>query len=100
MDGKATAVYADDSGEAHALSARCTHLRCVVEFTGAPTARRPRGTAPATGRGSPSTAPSSRGRPRRTSPGATSPDDPGAPHSPPARAPLHRLLRKCRFGAL
>ncbi|ASN53308.1 FAD-dependent oxidoreductase [Sinomonas sp. R1AF57] len=33
VDGKATAVYADDSGAPHALSARCTHLRCVVEFS-------------------------------------------------------------------
>lgn len=32
VGGKATAVYADAAGDLHALSARCTHLRCVVEF--------------------------------------------------------------------
>ncbi|MDQ4489296.1 FAD-dependent oxidoreductase [Sinomonas sp. ASV486] len=32
VGGKATAVYADAAGVVHALSARCTHLRCVVEF--------------------------------------------------------------------
>ncbi|GAB3272532.1 FAD-dependent oxidoreductase [Sinomonas notoginsengisoli] len=32
VGGRATAVYADADGETHALSARCTHLRCVVEF--------------------------------------------------------------------
>lgn len=32
VGGRATAVYADSAGRPHALSARCTHLRCVVEF--------------------------------------------------------------------
>ncbi|MFL5906240.1 MAG: FAD-dependent oxidoreductase [Solirubrobacterales bacterium] len=29
------AVYRDDSGELHSLSARCTHLGCIVRFNGA-----------------------------------------------------------------
>jgi Rieske Fe-S protein len=33
VGGRATAVYADAAGEPHALSARCTHLGCVVEFS-------------------------------------------------------------------
>ncbi|WP_245827814.1 Rieske 2Fe-2S domain-containing protein [Sinomonas mesophila] len=34
IDGKAVALYSDHSGEVHALSARCTHLGCTVEFNG------------------------------------------------------------------
>lgn len=36
VGGRATAVYADAAGEMHALSARCTHMRCVVEFAPGP----------------------------------------------------------------
>lgn len=36
VGGRATAVYADAGGEIHALSARCTHMRCVVEFAPGP----------------------------------------------------------------
>ena len=34
VDGKKTAVYRDEDGELHAVSAICTHLGCVVDFNG------------------------------------------------------------------
>ena len=36
--GRQCAVYRDDSGTVHAVSARCTHLGCIVEFNDAETA--------------------------------------------------------------
>jgi Rieske Fe-S protein len=36
--GEQRAVYRDDSGETHAVSARCTHLGCIVHFNDAETA--------------------------------------------------------------
>jgi len=35
VEGERCAVYRDDSGELHAVSARCTHLGCVVDFNDA-----------------------------------------------------------------
>ncbi|PKV82885.1 FAD-dependent oxidoreductase [Streptomyces sp. TLI_146] len=35
IDGERCAVYRDERGEAHALSARCTHLGCLVAFNSA-----------------------------------------------------------------
>jgi Rieske Fe-S protein len=32
VGGKRTAVYRDETGALHALSARCTHLGCLVAF--------------------------------------------------------------------
>ncbi|MFD9483021.1 FAD-dependent oxidoreductase [Streptomyces sp. NPDC059991] len=32
VDGRRCAVYRDEEGEVHALSARCTHLGCLVAF--------------------------------------------------------------------
>lgn len=49
VNGQSCAVYCDDAGTAHALSARCTRLGCLVAFNDA---ERP-GSAPATDRVSP-----------------------------------------------
>ncbi|MFJ6694813.1 FAD-dependent oxidoreductase [Streptomyces sp. NPDC091272] len=38
LDGSRCAVYRDESGAAHAVSARCTHLGCLVAFNAAETA--------------------------------------------------------------
>ena len=38
MGGEQRAVYRDPSGAVHALSARCTHLGCIVHFNEAETA--------------------------------------------------------------
>ncbi|NGO75537.1 FAD-dependent oxidoreductase [Streptomyces sp. YC504] len=38
LDGSRCAVYRDASGSAHAVSARCTHLGCLVAFNQAETA--------------------------------------------------------------
>ncbi|MDG4858521.1 FAD-dependent oxidoreductase [Streptomyces sp. T-3] len=38
LDGSRCAVYRDESGTAHAVSARCTHLGCLVAFNQAETA--------------------------------------------------------------
>lgn len=35
LGGEKTAVYADDSGKTHAITAVCTHLGCTVEFNNA-----------------------------------------------------------------
>ena len=35
LEGERCAVYRDDAGELHAVSARCTHLGCVVDFNDA-----------------------------------------------------------------
>ncbi|MEV5430329.1 FAD-dependent oxidoreductase [Streptomyces sp. NPDC052701] len=35
VDGQRLAVYRDDSGSLHAVSARCTHLGCLVSFNDA-----------------------------------------------------------------
>ncbi|GAA0594728.1 FAD-dependent oxidoreductase [Streptomyces crystallinus] len=35
VDGERCAVYRDEKGEAHAVSARCTHLGCLVSFNSA-----------------------------------------------------------------
>jgi glycine/D-amino acid oxidase-like deaminating enzyme/nitrite reductase/ring-hydroxylating ferredoxin subunit len=35
LSGKQCAVYRDDTGTVHALSARCTHLGCIVRFNDA-----------------------------------------------------------------
>ncbi|GAB2717408.1 FAD-dependent oxidoreductase [Streptomyces bullii] len=35
VDGHRLAVYRDDAGALHAVSARCTHLGCLVSFNGA-----------------------------------------------------------------
>lgn len=35
VGGERCAVYRDDSGALHAVSARCTHLRCIVHFNDA-----------------------------------------------------------------
>lgn len=35
IDGDRCAVYRDDSGTVHAVSARCTHLGCIVDFNDA-----------------------------------------------------------------
>jgi glycine/D-amino acid oxidase-like deaminating enzyme/nitrite reductase/ring-hydroxylating ferredoxin subunit len=35
LGGKQRAVYRDDTGAVHALSARCTHLGCIVHFNDA-----------------------------------------------------------------
>jgi Rieske Fe-S protein len=35
VDGRRLAVCRDDEGEAHVLSARCTHLGCIVAWSGA-----------------------------------------------------------------
>jgi Rieske Fe-S protein len=35
LDGKLCAVYRDDTGVPHAVSATCTHLGCVVGFNDA-----------------------------------------------------------------
>ncbi|MEU1073012.1 MULTISPECIES: FAD-dependent oxidoreductase [unclassified Streptomyces] len=35
VNGERCAVYRDDQGEAHAVSARCTHMGCLVAFNGA-----------------------------------------------------------------
>ncbi|WP_329394927.1 FAD-dependent oxidoreductase [Streptomyces melanogenes] len=35
VDGERCAVYRDERGEAHAVSARCTHLGCLVAFNSA-----------------------------------------------------------------
>jgi Rieske Fe-S protein len=36
--GERCAVYRDDAGNVHAVSARCTHLGCIVHFNDAETA--------------------------------------------------------------
>jgi Rieske Fe-S protein len=36
--GERCAVYRDDAGNVHAVSARCTHLGCIVSFNDAETA--------------------------------------------------------------
>jgi Rieske Fe-S protein len=36
--GERCAVYRDDAGALHAVSARCTHLSCLVHFNEAETA--------------------------------------------------------------
>ncbi|MEU4625033.1 FAD-dependent oxidoreductase [Actinoplanes sp. NPDC023801] len=38
VGGRQCAVYRDDSGTVHAVSARCTHLGCIVRFNDAETA--------------------------------------------------------------
>ena len=38
MGGEQRAVYRDEAGEIHAVSARCTHLGCIVHFNDAETA--------------------------------------------------------------
>lgn len=38
VDGRRCAVYRDEGGNVHALSARCTHLGCLVAFNEAETA--------------------------------------------------------------
>jgi glycine/D-amino acid oxidase-like deaminating enzyme/nitrite reductase/ring-hydroxylating ferredoxin subunit len=38
VGGRQCAVYRDDAGEVHAVSARCTHLGCIVNFNDAETA--------------------------------------------------------------
>jgi glycine/D-amino acid oxidase-like deaminating enzyme/nitrite reductase/ring-hydroxylating ferredoxin subunit len=38
VDGRQCAVYRDDTGGVHAVSARCTHLGCIVSFNEAETA--------------------------------------------------------------
>jgi glycine/D-amino acid oxidase-like deaminating enzyme/nitrite reductase/ring-hydroxylating ferredoxin subunit len=38
VGGHQCAVYRDDTGEVHAVSARCTHLGCIVNFNEAETA--------------------------------------------------------------
>lgn len=38
VDGRRCAVYRDEGGDLHALSARCTHLGCLVAFNEAETA--------------------------------------------------------------
>jgi Rieske Fe-S protein len=35
IDGQRCAVYRDDSGDLHAVSATCTHLGCTVAFNDA-----------------------------------------------------------------
>ncbi|GAA1546158.1 FAD-dependent oxidoreductase [Streptomyces albidochromogenes] len=35
LEGRRCAVYRDESGEAHVVSARCTHLGCLVRFNDA-----------------------------------------------------------------
>jgi Rieske Fe-S protein len=35
VDGERRAVYRDEAGTLHALSARCTHLGCIVHFNDA-----------------------------------------------------------------
>jgi Rieske Fe-S protein len=35
VDGQRCAVYRDDGGTAHAVSATCTHLGCIVAFNDA-----------------------------------------------------------------
>ncbi|MFI6207749.1 FAD-dependent oxidoreductase [Streptomyces sp. NPDC051041] len=35
VDGRRVAVYRDDDGALHAVSARCTHLGCLVDFNAA-----------------------------------------------------------------
>ncbi len=32
LDGRKTAIYKDDEGKIHALSASCTHMGCIVEW--------------------------------------------------------------------
>ncbi|MBC9078158.1 FAD-dependent oxidoreductase [Stenotrophomonas maltophilia] len=34
VDGERTAVYRDDDGQLHAMSALCPHLKCVVQWNG------------------------------------------------------------------
>ena len=62
-DGERVAAARDEDGTLHAVSARCTHLGCLVRGT-TPSAA---GTAPATARASPSTAPCSRAPPSTAS---------------------------------
>jgi glycine/D-amino acid oxidase-like deaminating enzyme/nitrite reductase/ring-hydroxylating ferredoxin subunit len=38
VSGEQKAIYRDDAGEIHAVSARCTHLGCIVHFNDAETA--------------------------------------------------------------
>ncbi|MEV6488878.1 Rieske 2Fe-2S domain-containing protein [Actinoplanes sp. NPDC051633] len=38
VGGHQCAVYRDDTGDVHAVSARCTHLGCIVNFNQAETA--------------------------------------------------------------
>jgi glycine/D-amino acid oxidase-like deaminating enzyme/nitrite reductase/ring-hydroxylating ferredoxin subunit len=38
VSGEQRAIYRDDAGEIHAVSARCTHLGCIVHFNDAETA--------------------------------------------------------------
>ena len=34
MGGERTAIYRDDDGQLHAMSALCPHLKCVVQWNG------------------------------------------------------------------